>query len=59
MSRLWNRQFGITIKSPPRKGNEIASQLVLRSRNLYNTLVIVLYFMDTIAVCLFTKPILG
>jgi abortive infection bacteriophage resistance protein len=48
-SRLWNRQFGITIKSPPRKGNEIASQLVLRSRNLYNTLVIVLYFMDTIA----------
>jgi abortive infection bacteriophage resistance protein len=48
-SRLWNRQFGITIKSPPRKGNAIASQLVLRSRNLYNTLVIVLYFMDTIA----------
>ena len=48
-SRLWNRQFGITIKSPPRKANVIASQLVHRSRNVYNTLVIVLYFMDTIA----------
>jgi abortive infection bacteriophage resistance protein len=48
-SRLWNRQFGITIKSPPRKANAIASQLVQGSRNLYNTLVIVLYFMDTIA----------
>jgi abortive infection bacteriophage resistance protein len=48
-SRLWNRQFGITIKCPPRKANAIASQLVHRSRNLYNTLVIVLYFMDTIA----------
>ena len=48
-SRLWNRQFGITIKSPPRKANVISSQLVHRSRNLYNTLVIVLYFMDTIA----------
>ncbi len=48
-SRLWNRQFGITIKSPPRKANAIASQLVHRSKNLYNTLVIVLYFMDTIA----------
>ena len=48
-SRLWNRQFGITIKSPPRKGNAIASQLVQGSRNLYNTLVILLYFMDTIA----------
>lgn len=48
-SRLWNRQFGITIKSPPRKGNAIAIQLVQGSRNLYNTLVILLYFMDTIA----------
>ena len=48
-SRLWNRQFSITIKSPPRKANVISSQLVHRSRNLYNTLVIVLYFMDTIA----------
>ncbi len=48
-SRLWNRQFGITIKSPPIKANAIARQLVHRSRNLYNTLVILLYFMDTIA----------
>lgn len=48
-SRLWNRQFGITIKSPPSKANLITSQLVQRSRKLYNTLVILLYFMDTIA----------
>jgi len=48
-SRLWNRQFGITIKCPPRKANAIAGQLVQGSRNLYNTLVILLYFMDTIA----------
>jgi abortive infection bacteriophage resistance protein len=48
-SRLWNREFSITPALPKSKNNAIASQLVLRSRNLYNTLVIVLYFMDTIA----------
>jgi len=48
-SRLWNRQFGITIKIPPRRANSIADQMIQRSRNLYNTLVILLYIMDTIA----------
>lgn len=48
-SRLWNRKFSITIKAPPSKANSITNQLVNRSRNLYNTLVILLYFMDAIA----------
>jgi len=49
-SRLWNREFSITPALPKSKNNAIAGQLVQQSRNkIYNTLVIVLYFMDTIA----------
>ena len=49
-SRLWNREFSITPALPKSKNNAIAGQLVQQSHNkIYNTLVILLYFMDTIA----------
>jgi abortive infection bacteriophage resistance protein len=48
-SRLWNRQFITHIKFPPVHANTISSQFVQNSRKIYNTLVIVLYFMDVIS----------
>ncbi len=48
-SRLWNREFTITPAMPRSKPAGLASQLRQRSRKLYNTLVILLHFMDIIA----------
>jgi len=47
-SRLWNREFTIT-PVLPRKPASLEGQFVLDSRKLYNSLVILLYFMDLIA----------
>lgn len=48
-SRLWNRDFTITPALPQSKPGGLASQVQPGSRRLYNTLVILLHFMDAIA----------
>jgi abortive infection bacteriophage resistance protein len=48
-SRLWNREFKVIPKLPGNKPKGLSSQFVPGSRKLYNTLVILLYWMDTIA----------
>ena len=48
-SRLWNRDFTITPTLPRNKPVGLASQCVLGSRKLYNTLIILLHLMDVIA----------
>ena len=48
-SRLWNRDFTITPTLPRNKPVGLASQCVLGSRKLYNTLIILLHLMDMIA----------
>lgn len=48
-SRLWNREFTITPLLPRNKPAGLSAQCRNESRKLYNTLVILLYFMDTIA----------
>lgn len=48
-SRLWNREFTITPQHPRSKPNRLRGQFVKGSRRLYNTLLILLHFMDTIA----------
>jgi abortive infection bacteriophage resistance protein len=47
--RLWNREFTITPVLPQRKPASLDGQLVVGSRKLYNSLVILLYVMDVIA----------
>jgi len=46
---VWNRDFLITPVVPRSRNNRVANQFVRQSRKIYNTLVIVLYFTDTIA----------
>ena len=48
-SRLWNRDFTITPELPLSKPAHLVKEFVPGSRKLYNTLVIVLHFMDIIA----------
>ena len=50
-SRVWNREFTITPQSPKNKpiGFLARSQWVHGSRKLYNSLVILLHFMDIVA----------
>lgn len=48
-SRLWNREFSITPQDPKSKPALLRGEFVVGSRKLYNTLVILLFFMDTIA----------
>jgi abortive infection bacteriophage resistance protein len=48
-SRLWNREFSIIPAVPKSRNNPVVNQFVQPSRKIYNTLVIVLYFMDMIA----------
>jgi abortive infection bacteriophage resistance protein len=48
-SRLWNREFAITPKMPKSKSQQIAQQFVPGSRKLYNTLVILLHFLNVIS----------
>ena len=47
-SRLWNREFTITPKMPKNKPYGLKTQLNRGSRHIYNSLVIVLHFMDVI-----------
>jgi len=48
-SRLWNREFSITPQDTKSKPAPLRGEFVVGSRKLYNTLVILLHFMDTIA----------
>lgn len=48
-SRLWNREFTITPKLPRSKPTHLTGEFIVHSRKLYNTLVILLHFMDIIA----------
>jgi abortive infection bacteriophage resistance protein len=48
-SRLWNREFKRTPKTPGNKTLTLAGQFQPNSRKLYNTLVILLHWMDAIA----------
>ena len=48
-SRLWNREFTITPQIPRKRPPSLAAQCRPGSRTLYNSLVILLYLMDTVA----------
>ena len=48
-SRLWNRDFSITPKDPRSKPRHLHGEFITGSRKLYNSLVILLHFMDIIA----------
>lgn len=48
-SRLWNREFTITPKLTRSKPAHLIGEFVVPSRKLYNTLVILLHFMNVIA----------
>jgi len=48
-SRLWNREFAVTPKIPKRKSQQTSGQFVANSRKVYNTLVIILHFLDVIS----------
>ena len=48
-SRLWNREFTITPALPRSKPAHLVAEFVPGSRKLYNTLVVLLHLMDTIA----------
>jgi abortive infection bacteriophage resistance protein len=48
-SRLWNRDFTITPELPRSKPEQLAHEFATGSRKIYNTLLIVLHFMDIIA----------
>lgn len=48
-SRLWNRELTITPELPRSKPRALAVEFLPGSRKLYNTLVILLHFMDIIA----------
>ncbi len=48
-SRLWNREFTITPNAPRSKPEHLSVEFVVASRKIYNTLLILLHSMDTIA----------
>jgi len=48
-SRLWNREFIATPNKPKNKPEGLAGEFKDNSRKLYNTLVILLHFMDVIS----------
>jgi abortive infection bacteriophage resistance protein len=48
-NRLWNREFTITPEQPLSKPAQLVKEFVPGSRKLYNTLVILLHYMDIIA----------
>jgi abortive infection bacteriophage resistance protein len=48
-SRLWNREFTVTPTLPVSRLIEITQQFVPNSRKIYNTLVILTYFLDVIS----------
>lgn len=48
-SRLWNREFTVIPKLSKSRSVSIIDQFIPESRKIYNTLVILLYFMDIIS----------
>lgn len=48
-SRLWNREFTITLLLPRHKPASLAKQLIQGSRKLYNTLVMLLHCLNVVA----------
>lgn len=48
-SRLWNREFTVTAQAPRNYPQALVSQWAPASRRLYNSLVILLYFMDILS----------
>jgi len=48
-SRLWNREFIVTPVNPKGKPAGLRAEFRIGSRKIYNTLVIILHFMDIIA----------
>ncbi len=48
-SRLWNREFTITPALPRSKPVGLAGEFQLGSRKLYNTLLVLLHFMDVVS----------
>lgn len=48
-SRLWNREFAVIPSLPKSKSGSIINQFIPGSRKIYNTSIILLYFMDTIS----------
>lgn len=48
-SRVWNRRFTITMRLPRSKPQGLANQFQANSRYIYNTLVMILHFMNLIA----------
>lgn len=48
-ARLWNRDFTIIPNAPRSKPSHLSNQFITGSRKIYNTLLILLHGMDTIA----------
>lgn len=48
-SRVWNRELTITPMSPQKKPARLVEEFQKESRKVYNTILILLYFMDMIA----------
>lgn len=48
-ARLWNREFAITPNRPRSRPATLPTEFMTSSRKLYNTLLILLHFMDTIS----------
>jgi abortive infection bacteriophage resistance protein len=48
-ARIWNRDFTFLIQLPKHKPTHLVSELIQRSRKLYNTLVLLLHCMDIIS----------
>jgi abortive infection bacteriophage resistance protein len=48
-SRLWNREFSVTPEVPKKRPANLAGEFRQPSRKIYNTLLIILHFMEVIA----------
>lgn len=48
-SRVWNHSFTVTPKIPKSATSPIRDDMILGNKQLYNTLIILLYLMDYIA----------
>jgi abortive infection bacteriophage resistance protein len=48
-SRLWNRDFSVTPAMPGNKPSGLSAQWAANSRKIYNSILIILHFLDQIA----------
>jgi len=48
-SRLWNREFTVTPTIPDPPPRDLSGQFMMESRKIYNSLVIILHWMDIVA----------